>query len=66
MSLYFVQHKHTAETCPARDPAAGAMDAGSRMDRDPAVSEINLGILGFRKPYVYIERDIESHRIFQR
>ena len=25
MSLYFVQHKHTAETCPAKDPAAGAM-----------------------------------------
>ncbi len=25
MALYFVQHKHTEETCPARDPAAGAM-----------------------------------------
>ncbi|HWQ84857.1 MAG TPA: DUF3303 family protein [Anaerolineales bacterium] len=25
MSLYFVQHKHREETCPAKDPAAGAM-----------------------------------------
>ncbi len=25
MSLYFVKHQHTAETCPARDPEAGAM-----------------------------------------
>jgi uncharacterized protein with GYD domain len=25
MSLYFVRHQHTAETCPAKDPAAGAM-----------------------------------------
>ena len=25
MSLYFVQHKHTAETCPAKDPVAGNM-----------------------------------------
>lgn len=23
MSLYFVQHKHNAETCPAKDPLAG-------------------------------------------
>lgn len=25
MSLYFVQHKHREDTCPAKDPAAGAM-----------------------------------------
>ncbi len=25
MSLYFVRHQHSAETCPARDPAMGAM-----------------------------------------
>ncbi len=25
MSLYFVRHQHTSETCPAKDPAAGAM-----------------------------------------
>lgn len=25
MSLYFVQHKHDAETCPARDPEQGNM-----------------------------------------
>lgn len=25
MSLYFVRHQHTAETCPARDPKAGNM-----------------------------------------
>lgn len=25
MSLYFVRHKHSEETCPAKDPAAGAM-----------------------------------------
>ena len=25
MSLYFVQHKHSEETCPAKDPASGAM-----------------------------------------
>jgi hypothetical protein len=25
MSLYFVQHKHSAETCPAKDPTAGNM-----------------------------------------
>jgi hypothetical protein len=25
MSLYFVQHQHDAETCPARDPNAGNM-----------------------------------------
>jgi hypothetical protein len=25
MSLYFVRHQHDAETCPAKDPAAGNM-----------------------------------------
>jgi len=25
MSLYFVRHQHSAETCPAKDPEAGAM-----------------------------------------
>jgi len=25
MSLYFVRHQHSAETCPARDPQMGAM-----------------------------------------
>lgn len=25
MSLYFVSHHHSAETCPAQDPEAGAM-----------------------------------------
>ena len=25
MSLYFVRHQHTPETCPARDPNMGAM-----------------------------------------
>jgi hypothetical protein len=25
MSLYFVKHQHTDETCPARDPEAGSM-----------------------------------------
>jgi len=25
MSLYFVRHQHNAETCPAKDPAMGAM-----------------------------------------
>jgi hypothetical protein len=25
MSLYFVRHQHSAETCPAKDPAAGQM-----------------------------------------
>ncbi len=25
MSLYFVRHQHTAETCPAKDPAMGQM-----------------------------------------
>lgn len=25
MSLYFVTHKHSAETCPAKDPQAGNM-----------------------------------------
>lgn len=25
MSLYFVHHQHSAETCPARDPQMGAM-----------------------------------------
>ena len=25
MSLYFVRHQHTSETCPARDPAMGQM-----------------------------------------
>lgn len=25
MSLYFVRHQHTAETCPAKDPDMGAM-----------------------------------------
>jgi hypothetical protein len=25
MSLYFVRHQHTPETCPAKDPAAGSM-----------------------------------------
>ncbi len=25
MSLYFVRHQHTAETCPARNPEMGAM-----------------------------------------
>ena len=25
MSLYFVNHKHTAETCPAKDPEMGQM-----------------------------------------
>ena len=24
MSLYFVRHQHTPETCPARDPEAGS------------------------------------------
>lgn len=25
MSLYFVKHQHSAETCPAKDPNMGAM-----------------------------------------
>jgi len=25
MSLYFVRHQHSADTCPARDPQMGAM-----------------------------------------
>ncbi len=25
MSLYFVRHQHSPESCPAKDPAAGAM-----------------------------------------
>jgi hypothetical protein len=25
MSLYFVRHQHSAETCPAKDPQMGAM-----------------------------------------
>ena len=25
MSLYFVRHQHSAETCPAKDPAMGQM-----------------------------------------
>lgn len=25
MSLYFVRHQHSAETCPAKDPEAGNM-----------------------------------------
>ena len=25
MSLYFVRHQHSAETCPAKDPVAGNM-----------------------------------------
>lgn len=25
MSLYFVRHQHTPETCPAKDPEMGAM-----------------------------------------
>jgi hypothetical protein len=25
MSLYFVRHQHSADTCPARDPNMGAM-----------------------------------------
>jgi len=25
MALYFVQHQHTAETCPAKDPEKGEM-----------------------------------------
>jgi hypothetical protein len=25
MSLYFVRHQHSPETCPAKDPAAGSM-----------------------------------------
>lgn len=25
MSLFFVRHQHAADTCPARDPAMGAM-----------------------------------------
>lgn len=25
MSLYFVRHQHSAETCPAKDPLAGNM-----------------------------------------
>ncbi len=25
MSLYFVRHQHTAETCPAKDPVMGEM-----------------------------------------
>ena len=25
MSLYFVQHQHNAETCPARDPVMGPL-----------------------------------------
>jgi hypothetical protein len=25
MSLFFVRHQHNAETCPAKDPAMGAM-----------------------------------------
>jgi len=25
MSLYFVRHQHTPETCPAKDPAMGEM-----------------------------------------
>jgi hypothetical protein len=25
MSLFFVRHQHSAETCPAKDPEAGAM-----------------------------------------
>ncbi|MEJ2597698.1 MAG: hypothetical protein P8Z00_05155 [Anaerolineales bacterium] len=25
MSLYFVKHQHTDETCPAKDPEAGSM-----------------------------------------
>jgi hypothetical protein len=25
MSLYFVRHQHSAETCPAKDPEKGAM-----------------------------------------
>jgi hypothetical protein len=25
MSLYFVRHQHSAETCPAKDPLAGSM-----------------------------------------
>ena len=25
MSLFIVRHQHTAETCPAKDPAMGAM-----------------------------------------
>jgi hypothetical protein len=25
MSLFVVRHQHTAETCPAKDPAMGAM-----------------------------------------
>jgi len=25
MALYFVRHQHTAETCPAKDPAMGEM-----------------------------------------
>jgi hypothetical protein len=28
MSLYFVRHQHNAETCPAKDPAMGAMLLG--------------------------------------
>jgi hypothetical protein len=25
MSLYFIRHQHSAETCPAKDPQMGAM-----------------------------------------
>lgn len=25
MSLYFIRHQHSAETCPAKNPEAGAM-----------------------------------------
>jgi Domain of unknown function (DUF3303) len=45
MSLYFVRHQHTAETCPAKDPAMGAMLL-SHISPMNARSKFGIGVQG--------------------
>jgi hypothetical protein len=42
MSLYFVRHQHSAETCPARDPDMGAMLLAHLSPRNAAKFGVNI------------------------
>ncbi len=42
MSLFFVRHQHTAETCPARDPNMGAMLLSHLSPRNAGTYGINI------------------------
>ena len=42
MSLYFVRHQHSAETCPARDPNMGAMLLSHLSPRNAGKYGVNI------------------------